>query len=223
MDVKKIYENRFEEKEMDAKNKIWQVLCGKFFNKFIKETDTVIDIGAGYCEFINNIKCKEKIAVDLNENIKKYAANDVKVINESCFSIASITDDSIDVVFMSNFLEHLQNKNEIIKVLQETRRILKDGGILMVLQPNIKYCKAKYWDFFDHHIPLTDKSLIEAIESIDYKITKLIPRFLPYSTKPKFPKSPVFVRLYLMFPFLWKIFGEQSFIIAQKYSNKGGK
>lgn len=216
MNLKKIYENRFLEKELEMKNEIWKVLCSKFFNKFIEESDTVVDIGAGYCEFINNIKCKEKIAIDLNEDTKKFANINVKVLNESCFSMASINSNSVDVVFMSNFLEHMQSKQEVIDVLEETKRILKTGGKLMILQPNIKYCGAKYWDFFDHHIPLTEKSIEEALESNNFKVIKCIPRFLPYSTKSKLPKSPLFVSGYLMFPFVWKIMGEQTFIIAQK-------
>lgn len=104
-----------------------------------KKNFTVLDIGAGYCEFINNIQCAQKYAIDLNEETPNFAHSDVKVFN--CFStdLSFLSDDSIDMVFMSNFLEHLKTKDEIIKTLSEIMRILKVGGGVMILQPNIRY------------------------------------------------------------------------------------
>lgn len=216
MNLTKMYKNRFFEDELKIKNNIWKTLCCNFFNKFIKKEYTVLDIGAGYCEFINNIDCKNKIALDVNEDIKQYAQSNVKIINESCFAIESLPSNSVDAVFMSNFLEHMLNKQDVFKVLEESKRVLKIDGKLLILQPNIKYCGAKYWDFFDHHTPLTDKSLMEALELLNLKILKCYPRFLPYSTKSKIPKHPFLVKLYLKFPLIWNIMGEQTFIVAQK-------
>ena len=41
-------------------------------------------------------------------------------------------------------------------------RVLKPGGRAMVLQPNIRLDRAAYWDFIDHNVALTEKSLVEA-------------------------------------------------------------
>lgn len=216
MNLSNLYKKRFLENEIEQKNKIWQVLCHNFFNKYIDREASVLDVGAGYCEFINNISCKRKIALDLNPDVKKYANEDVEIVNESCFDIKSIKDNSIDRVFMSNFLEHMKNKQEIVDVITEAKRILKKEGKILILQPNIKYCGPKYWDFFDHHTPLTDTSLAEVLESSGFVVEKLISRFLPYSTKSKIPKNPIFVKIYLMFPMVWKIMGEQTFVVAKK-------
>ena len=51
--LSKLYKKRFEG-ELYKKNEIWKVLCSSFFQKYITEKDLVVDIGAGYCEFINN-------------------------------------------------------------------------------------------------------------------------------------------------------------------------
>ena len=59
----KIYRRRFNEYECEQKNKIWKVLCPNFFQQFIPVDAVVLDVGAGYCEFINNIRCFKKIAV----------------------------------------------------------------------------------------------------------------------------------------------------------------
>ena len=216
MDLQKIYATRFIEEELPTKNKIWKVLCTKFFSQFVPTTSTVVDIGAGYCEFINNITCHRKMAIDLNPDVKKFADPDVEVINESCMAMHSIADKSVEVVFMSNFLEHLLNKQQVFDTLNEAKRVLKSGGKLLILQPNIRFLPNNYWDFFDHHTPLSDRSLVEVLESLDMMIVKCYPRFLPYTTKSKLPKGTFFVKLYLLMPWIWSFFGKQAFIVAEK-------
>lgn len=218
MDSNKSNKNNFLKNELNDQKDFWRILCKMFFNKFINPEDTVIDIGAGYCGFINNIDCKKKIALDLNEEIKNCAAEDVKIINESCYSIDSLAENSVDVAFMNNFLEHLESKQDIYEVLKETKRIIKPGGKLMILQPNIKYCGDKYWDSFEHYMPLSDKSIEEVLKMLDMEIIKIIPRFLPYPINNEKIKTNFLLKLYLMFPILWKLIGEQVFIIAQKKS-----
>jgi len=128
-EIKKLYKNRFNEKEIKQKNIIWKVLCDLFFQKYIKKDSTVLDIGAGYCEFINNIKCNKKYALDLNEDIFCFANRDVKVFIGKSTNLSFLADKSVDLVFMSNFLEHLKTKEEIKKSLTEIRRVLKiEGG-----------------------------------------------------------------------------------------------
>ncbi|HXB12208.1 MAG TPA: hypothetical protein VNZ45_09500, partial [Bacteroidia bacterium] len=73
-----IYEGRFDE-SLSKRNAMWKVLCKDYFQRFIKHDATVLDLAAGYCEFINNIKCRTKIAVDLNPKTKKMANKDVTV------------------------------------------------------------------------------------------------------------------------------------------------
>jgi ubiquinone/menaquinone biosynthesis C-methylase UbiE len=216
MDLQKIYATRFIEAELPTKNKIWKVLCTKFFSQFVPTTSTVVDIGAGYCEFINNITSHKKIAIDLNPDVKKFADPDVEVINESCMAMNSLADESVDVVFMSNFLEHLLNKQQVFDTLNEAKRILKLGGKLLILQPNIRFLPNNYWDFFDHHTPLSDRSLVEVLESLEMVIVKCYPRFLPYTTKSQLPKGAFFVKLYLHTPWIWFLFGKQAFIVAEK-------
>ncbi len=216
MDLQKIYATRFEEKELPLKNKIWTVICNNFFSRFISKNDTVVDIGAGYCEFINNIQCQTKIAIDLNADVKKFANSDIQVINESCMAMQSLEDNSVDIVFMSNFLEHLLNKQQVFETLQEAKRIIKPKGKMLILQPNIRFLANNYWDFFDHHTPLSDRSLVEVLETLDMQIIKNYPRFLPYTTKSKLPKGTLFIKLYLHMPWIWWLFGKQAFIVAEK-------
>ena len=216
MDLKKMYSTRFVETELPAKNEIWRAICGTYLSRFVMPQDTVVDVGAGYCEFINNIECKNKIAIDLNEDVKRFANPDVRVINESCMAIKSLDNDSVDVVFMSNFLEHLPNKQQVLETLGEAHRILRRGGRIIILQPNIRFLPGSYWDFFDHHTPLTERSLVEALQLYEFIINVCHAKFLPYTTKSKLPKGAAFVKLYLHFPLAWKILGKQALIVAEK-------
>lgn len=214
-ELRELYEKRFEG-ELRRKNNIWKILCSSFFQEHIGLNDTVLDIGAGYCEFINNIKCNEKYAIDLNKNILNFAGSDVKVFICPSTDISPVSDSSVDSVFMSNFLEHLKTREDILKTLREVFRILRSHGKVMILQPNIKYAYREYWDFFDHYIPLSDKSLVEALQIAGFRIELALSRFLPFTTKSRIPKNDLLIKTYLKLPLIWKVMGKQMFIIARK-------
>jgi ubiquinone/menaquinone biosynthesis C-methylase UbiE len=216
MNLESLYKNRFDDSALNRRKVLWQTLCRGFFQRYVPKDSTVLDIAAGYCEFINNIDCARKFAVDLNENAFRYADPDVKVFVCPSVDMSPIPRESIDIAFMSNFLEHLESRQQIIQTLTEVRRVLKPSGSIMILQPNIRYLYREYWDFFDHCIPISDKSLTEVLLMTGFTIKQSIPKFLPYTTKSGIPQSSFLVRLYLKMPIAWKIFGKQAFIVAQK-------
>ena len=43
-----LYEHRFSAAERERKTALWKVLCQSFFQKYVRESDTVVDLGAGY-------------------------------------------------------------------------------------------------------------------------------------------------------------------------------
>ena len=212
----RIYRYRFSKEELAFKRDLWKVLCSKFFQRYIPEEATVMDLGAGYCEFINNIKAVSKFVVDINAETNRFAEPDVTVYRATGNRLDMFADDSLDVVFASNFFEHIPTKSEISEILKEVHRILKPSGLFLILQPNIKYLYADYWDFFDHYTPLSHLSMCEVLIIQEFKIKECLPRFLPYSTKTSLPKTPILVELYLRIPFIWPIFGKQMFIVARK-------
>lgn len=216
MELKDLYRNRFPESALAEKNALWRVICSVFLSRYVRPSDSVVDIGAGYCEFINNIEAREKTAVDLNPDVARFANPGTRIINESCTSISTLETSSTDIVFMSNFLEHLPDKQLVLATFVESLRILKPGGKILILQPNIRFIGGEYWDFFDHHTPLTDRSLVEALELTGFKIQEVIPRFLPYTTRSALPQSSWLVSLYLRVPLAWRILGKQAFVVATK-------
>jgi SAM-dependent methyltransferase len=216
MNLDKLYQQRFPETDLAQKNAIWKVLCADFFQQFVPPGAAVVDIGAGYCEFINNIQAGRKIAVDLNPDVQRFAAPDVQVLNAPCTAIGEIAASSVDVVFMSNFLEHLPGKAAVLDTFRESWRILRAGGRIIVLQPNIRYLPGAYWDFFDHHTPLTDRSLVEGLQLAGFRPQVVHPRFLPYTTRSRLPQSAALVRLYLRVPVAWRLLGKQALVVATK-------
>ncbi len=212
--IKELYWLRFNQKEKEIKNRLWKVLCRDFFQKFISEEDSVLDLGAGFCEFINNINCKNKYAVDINPELQKFANHNVHTVITNSINMKMIPDNSIDIVFVSEVFEHLNSTEELFETILEVKRILKKKGKLLILCPNIRYLSNRYWDFIDHHLPLSHYSLREGLLLYDFAIIKLVPKFLPYTTKTKLPKIDFLLKLYLKLPFIWNIFGKQMFICA---------
>src|SRR5258708_12598558 len=214
--VKDYYRKRFPKYELKQKDMIWQILCHDFFEEFVGENDVVMDIGGGYCEFINNIKCKSKIAVDINPDTRKFANKDVKIVNSLANKIPSTFNERVDKIFMSNFLEHLATKEEVIETLDRCHSLLKRKGKIMILQPNISLIGNKYWDFIDHKVALNELSVIEAMKIVGFDVELSIERFLPYTTKSKLPQLPFFVRAYLMIPPRFRPMAAQSFFVGIK-------
>ncbi len=214
--IKDLYYLRFNSKERKIKNELWKALCEGFMQNYIDKKSTVLDLGAGFCEFINNIDCKNKLAVDINPESSKFAADGVQTIITSCTDMREIKDNSVDVVFSSELFEHLKNTDELLAGLSEIRRVLKDRGRLIILCPNIRYLSDKYWDFIDHRLPLSHLGMREALLLNNYKVLKVIPRFLPYTTKSLLPKSSIILKIYLKLPIIWRFLGKQMLIIAEK-------
>ncbi len=212
-----IYRERFDEKLLRHKNRVWQLICKDYLQKFISPSDAVLDLGASTCEFINNIACAKKYAVDLNPDTERFAAPGVQVMRPQENDISlDLPEGCMNVVFASNFFEHLPSRQHIIDMLTEIRRILAPGGRLIIVQPNIKYLYTHYWDYFDHQIALSDQSMREAIITTGFDIEILKAKFLPYTFRSRIPKFNFLVRLYLRVPIFHALFGKQMFILARK-------
>ena len=215
-DLSELYKIRFAEEQLPRKNAIWQVICSQFLQKFITPASTVIDIACGYGEFINNIKAGRKIAVDMNPDALGFLNEDVEFHQCSALQIDFDLADTADVVFTSNFLEHLPDKKTLNLFLEQVSGVLKPGGKYIILGPNLRYLPGLYWDFYDHHLGLTHLSLTEALRLQGFNVEVCIDKFLPYTTQGNLPTHPWLVKLYLHIPLAWKFLGQQFLIVASK-------
>lgn len=214
--IKTMYAHRFGNAE-EGRSAVWKILTRQFFQRWIEPAGAVLDLGAGYCEFINNISAARKYALDLNPVTPSKAGADVTVLTHDASSAWPVPANSLDVIFTSNFFEHLESKEALSACLGEVSNALKPGGIFIALGPNIRFCYDVYWDFIDHYIPLSDRSLVEAIELAGLQVEEVISRFLPYTMSGKRQIPLAFVQLYLKLRFVWPVFGKQFLIIARNH------
>ena len=215
IDLERTYDRRFAEAQ-EYRLRVWEVLIRDFFQRFVPDDGNVMDLGCGFGEFINQIRARDRFAMDLNTAARARLGEQVTFLPQDCSTRWLLDDESLDVVFTSNFFEHLPDKSALQATVLEAFRTLKSGGRLICLGPNIKCVPGRYWDFWDHFIPLTELSLRELLELSGFRTERCLTRFLPYSMATGF-RPPVWtVSMYLKLPALWRLFGKQFLVVAVK-------
>lgn len=195
-----------------GRSKVWAAIC-EYLQQYIKKSDTIIDLGSGYCDFINNIYASKKYAVDINPQGYKFCNQDVYFINSTTKKIKSIKSKSINVIFASNLLEHLDDE-ELKDSLIEFNRILKVGARIILMQPNFKYAYKEYFDDYTHKKIFTHISLRDYFEANGFKAIKVLPKFLPFSLKSRLPKSYLLTKIYLAS--FYKPMAKQMLLVFEK-------
>jgi 2-polyprenyl-3-methyl-5-hydroxy-6-metoxy-1,4-benzoquinol methylase len=215
VDLDNVYTGRFTDEDAAMKNRIWRELT-RYLQRHVDPGATVLDIACDRGDFIRNIRAGEKWAADLRD-VSRYLPPEITFVRADGLSLAGeLPTDHFDVVFMSNYLEHLPSSDAVIEQLRVSWQLLRPGGKVVVLQPNIRLVGGRYWDFIDHRVALTDRSLIEAAQLAGLRPTHVVKRFLPYTTKTRLPKAPLVLRAYLALRPAWLVFGKQSLFVAEK-------
>ena len=214
--LQRLYRHRFGDADRENKKRIWRVLVESFFQQYVPPAAAVLDLGCGFGEFLNPLQCAKRTGVDLNPEATKSLEPGIEFHAGDVRSLPMLADGSFDVVFTSNLMEHLPSKDDVEKMLREARRVLKSGGQLIALGPNLRFVGGEYWDFWDHLTPITDRSLAEILGALDFKVVEQRARFLPYTTRSALPQASWIVRLYLRLPFVWPWFGRQFLLRAAK-------
>lgn len=213
-DLDRIYGHRFGDAEAQRKNRLWKEVAG-YLQRWVPADGRVLDVACDLGYFIRNITAGERWATDVRD-VSRALGPGIRFVQVDGRTLsAAIPRDHFDVVFVSNYLEHLADPDAVIGQLAEIRTVLKPDGRLIVLQPNIRYVGAAYWDFIDHRVALTERSLVEAAQAAGFEVETVIPRFLPYTTKSRLPQSAWLVRAYLRVPLAWRIMGKQTLLIAR--------
>jgi SAM-dependent methyltransferase len=209
------YRTRFDRNQA-YRRKVWHVLCCDFFSRFIPAESSVLDVGCGWGEFINQIDARCKSAMDLNPDAAAKLNPSIRFFHQNCSEPWPIETASLDVIFSSNFLEHLADKSLIESTLAEAHRALRPGGIICLMGPNIRFAGAEYWDFWDHHIAISDRSMAEVLKLCGFQVIRQVDRFLPFTMSEGRQVPMLFVRAYLRMPVAWRLFGKQFLILGQK-------
>jgi SAM-dependent methyltransferase len=215
MDLEDVYGHRFSDDEARAKDLMWREIC-RFLQREIDPAGAVLDLACDRGDFIRNIAAGEKWASDVRD-VSQHLPSDVRFVQCDGLRLSDhVPAGHFDVVFMSNYLEHLASSDVVVEQMRAVAEVLRPGGAMIVLQPNIRLVGGRYWDFIDHKVALTDASLIEAAELAGLRPRTLIKRFLPYTTKARLPTRPALVRAYLKVRPAWWLLGKQSLLVAEK-------
>jgi SAM-dependent methyltransferase len=209
------YRRRFQT-ETATREAVWRVLVDAWFARYLEGTEAVLDLGCGWGAFINQATAPERYGIDLNADAARHVDPGVRLLSQSATDAWPLPDGSLDLVFTSNFLEHLSSRDAILAALSEACRCLRPGGQIVCLGPDIRYAKGDYWNFFDHVIPLTARSLVEALELTGFHADEVIDRFLPYTLAGRRAPPALAIRAYLRFRPAWRLLGRQFLVVACK-------
>jgi SAM-dependent methyltransferase len=210
-----IYSRRFDAQEK-YRNRVWRVLVDDFFQALVPADGAVLDMGCGYGQFINNIAAAKKFAMDLNPQAQQHLAKGVTLFQQDCSTAWPLPDKFLDVVFSSNFFEHLPSKPSLEDSIRQAARCLKPGGRLIAMGPNARIIPGAYWDFWDHHIPLPERAVVELFEINGFTIDRAVARFLPYTMVNKRESPLLFLKIYIRVPLVWQFFGHQFLVVGRK-------
>lgn len=189
---------------------VWREIT-QFIQKYVPRDAAVLELGAGYCDFINSVRAREKHAVDINPDLGRHSNPDVSthIADLTKFRIAK----RFDVIFASNVFEHF-NDGELEKIMRSVKLMLKPEGRLILMQPNYAFAFREYFDDYTHKKVFSHVSLCDFLKAHGLRVVKCIPRFVPFSFKSVGLPAPGFlVWLYLRSPF--KPLAKQMLVVAE--------
>ena len=175
----------------------------------------VLEIGAGYCDWINHTRAERRLALDVWPGIGDYAGTGVEVlVSDARTGLAAIGPRTFDVVLASNVLEHF-DPDAAMATVAAIATVLRPGGRVIVVQPNFRYAWRQYFDDYTHRAIFTDRSLAALLRAAGFQIDRLEPRFLPYSMHGRrLPAWRWLVRAYLRSPV--RPFAGQMLVVGRK-------
>lgn len=178
---------------------LWKTLYEGYFRKLIDPNDCVLELGAGYGHFINQVRCRRRIAIDQWPGFIQYMDPEVEAKVSRVEDLGFLDDSSVDFILASNLFEHLTHA-EFAAVLTQIKRKLRPGGTLNILQPNYRAAYREYFDDYTHVAVYSDLSLCDFLAAHGFRVVDCKPRFLPLTIKSRFPVWSGLIRLYLALP-----------------------
>jgi len=197
---------------LEERRHVWREIA-RYVQRDAPAAQSVVELGPGYCDFINEFRAPRKLAFDLNPEMAEFAAPEVDLRVGPAHNLASLGEGSVDLVFASNFFEHLE-KDEAHELFAIVREVLSERGRLVLLQPNHRLCAANYFDDPTHKTIFDDKSIREDLASQGLKARRVVAGLLPFSMKSRLPKWPLLVRLYLHSPI--RPLAAQMYVVAER-------
>ncbi len=123
-----------------TRQKVWDDMLP--FQKYIKDGDSVLDIGCGagrLYHLLDKFQDMEYVGVDQSEGQIEMGKKDFP---NNKFVVAEMTDlpledNTFDLIFCIATLHHLPDEKSRLKALSEMKRVLKPGGHIMMTNWNL--------------------------------------------------------------------------------------
>jgi SAM-dependent methyltransferase len=183
----------------DNRGAVWAHVT-RYLERWIPAGADVLELGAGYCDFSNNVRARTKVAMDIDPGVVHRVGTGVRPEVGDCSDLSRFADTSFDVVFASNLLEHL-TRAQTIDLLTAVRRMLRPDGRLILVQPNFRLKPREYFDDYTHVQIFTDRSLPDLLTAEGFHVDHVEARFLPFSMKSRGASLTFLVPWYLRSPF----------------------
>lgn len=116
----------------------WQKRCGKFganldkkrFQRYIKTTDSILELGSAGGYLLEVLEAKEKIGIEINDIAREEAqSRGIKSVK----TMQEVPNEYADVIISTHVLEHIENPLEILRALKDK---LKENGKLIFIVPH---------------------------------------------------------------------------------------
>jgi len=195
------------------RERVWPYLT-RYLQRFVRDGAAVLELGAGYCYFINNVAASRRVAVDLSPAMLEWKRDDVEgVVGDAAEYLRNAGSEQFDFILASNFFEHFE-WDALGEMIGNVVKVLRPGGRLAVVQPNFRLAPRRYFDDYTHRAIFTDVSLQDWLAAAGLKVIRSEPRFLPLTVKSRLGGLSFLVPLYLRLPF--RPLAGQMFVLAEK-------
>ena len=192
---------------------VWQHLT-RYLSKFVPANASVLELGAGYCYFINDVPAARRTAVDLSPEMMRWKKPEVQgFVGDALEFLRHAPAAEFDFILASNFLEHF-TWPQLEEMLPLLVRSLRPSGRFAAIQPNFRLAPQRYFDDYTHRTIFTDVSLHDWLSSAGLRVIHSEPRFLPLTVKSRLGGLSFLVPLYLALPF--RPLAGQMFVVAER-------
>lgn len=162
-----------------------EVIALKAFLDNIPEIDTVLEIGAGFGRLSPHyiFRARKVILTDPSAKLLKIAAaslrdkKNVRIIQSKVENLPDkVRSGTIDLVVMVRVLHHIEDLDTVFAVI---KRIIRDGGYLILEFPNKRHLKATINEFLKGNLTFTGDIFPKEIKGARRKKESNLP-FLNY-------------------------------------------
>lgn len=145
-----------------------QKLCNYLAKNFMGSKHSLLDVGSGKGNHLigfNRLGLSAKGIDCKPECVEALKSFDIRYCNIEK-DLLPFEDKSFDVVFSKSVIEHVNNVDH---VFEEIYRVLKKGGIAIIMTPDWNTQHCHFWDDYTHVKAWTRKSLQNIMRMKNFK------------------------------------------------------